>query len=60
MRAGVTVPMKPALSFDHLEATASGDSAYDVGTYKMSIPAGPGRSVEDSGKCTAILKARNG
>lgn len=54
-------PMKPAaFSFDHLEATGSGDSAYDVGTYKMSIPAGPGRSVEDTGKYTAVLRRSAG
>lgn len=50
-------PMKPAsFSFDHLEATASGDSAYDVGTYKMTIPVRPGRDVNDTGKYTVILK----
>jgi uncharacterized protein (TIGR02246 family) len=50
-------PMKPAsFSFDHLEASVSGDSAYDVGTYKMSVPAGPSRSVDDTGKYTAVLK----
>jgi uncharacterized protein (TIGR02246 family) len=49
--------MKPAsFSFDHLDATVSGDFAYDVGTYKMSIPTGPGRKVEDSGKFTVVLK----
>ena len=50
-------PMKPAsFSFDHLEATVSGDSAYDVGTYKMSIPAGKGRNVDETGKYTVVLK----
>jgi len=54
-------PMKPAsFSFDHVEATVSGDSAYDVGTYKMSIPTGPGRSVDDEGKYTAVLKRSAG
>ena len=54
-------PTKPAaFSFDHLEATVSGDSAYDVGTYKMSIPAGPRRSVDETGKYTAVLKRSAG
>ena len=54
-------PMKPAsFSFDHVEATVSGDSAYDVGTYKMTIPTGPGRSVGDEGKYTAVLKRSAG
>jgi len=54
-------PMKPAsFSFDHLEATVSGDSAYDVGTYKMRIPAGPGRSVDESGKYATVLKRSAG
>jgi uncharacterized protein (TIGR02246 family) len=50
-------PMKPtAFTFEHLEANVSGDSAYEVGTYKMSIPARPGRSVDDTGKYSVILK----
>ncbi len=54
-------PMKPtAFTFDHLEATVAGDSAYDVGTYKMSVHAGPGRSVDDTGKYTAVLKRSAG
>jgi uncharacterized protein (TIGR02246 family) len=54
-------PMKPAsFSFDHVEATVAGDSAYDVGTYKMSIPTGPGRSVDDEGKYTVVLKRSAG
>jgi uncharacterized protein (TIGR02246 family) len=54
-------PMKPAaFSFDHLEATVSGDSAYDVGTYKMSISTESGRSLDDTGKYTAILKRSAG
>lgn len=54
-------PMRPAsFSFDHLEATVSGDSAYDVGTYKMSIPREPGRSVADAGKYTAVFKGSTG
>ena len=54
-------PMKPtSFSFNHLEATVSGDSAYDVGTYKMSIPTEPGRTVADAGKYTAVLKRSAG
>jgi uncharacterized protein (TIGR02246 family) len=50
-------PMKPtAFTFDHIEATVLGDSAYDVGTYKVTTLAGPGRSVQDSGKYSVILK----
>jgi ketosteroid isomerase-like protein len=53
--------MRPtAFVFDHLDATVSGDSAYDVGTYKMSIPAGPGRSIDDTGKYTVLLKRSAG
>jgi len=54
-------PMRPsAFTFHHLDATISGDSAYDVGTYKMSIPAGPGRSIDDTGKYTVLLKRSAG
>lgn len=50
-------PMRPtAFTFDHVEATVSGDSAYDVGTYKLTMVAGPGRNVQDSGKYSVILK----
>jgi ketosteroid isomerase-like protein len=54
-------PMRPtAFTFDHLDATVSGDSAYDVGTYKTSIPAGPGRSIDDTGKYVVLLKRSAG
>ena len=54
-------PMKPAsFSFDHLEATVSGDSAFDVGSYQMRIPAGRGRSVDETGKFAAVLKRSAG
>lgn len=54
-------PMKPtSFTFDHLEATASGDYAYDVGTYNLSMLAGPGRRVDDSGKYIAVLKHSDG
>jgi ketosteroid isomerase-like protein len=50
-------PGKPtAFTFDHVEATVSGDSAYDVGTYKLTMLVGPGRNVHDSGKYSVILK----
>jgi uncharacterized protein (TIGR02246 family) len=50
-------PMKPtAFTFDHIEATVLGDSAYDVGTYKMTMPLGPGRDVQDSGKYSVIMR----
>ena len=54
-------PMKPtAFTFDHLEATASGDYAHDVGTYKMSMLAGPSRNADDTGKYSVILKRSDG
>lgn len=54
-------PMQPtAFTFDHLEATVTGDSAYDVGTYKISIAAGPGGNVDETGKYTAVLKRSAG
>ena len=54
-------PMKPTtFTFDHLESTASGDYAYDVGTYKLSMLAGPGRNITDNGKYTAVLKHSSG
>lgn len=50
-------PIRPtAFTFDHVEATVSGDSAYDVGTYKLTMVPGPGRNVQDSGKYSVILK----
>ena len=50
-------PMKPTeFTFDHIEATVLGDSAYDVGTYKLTMVAGEGRNVQDSGKYSVILK----
>ncbi len=45
-----------AFTFDHFEARVTGDSAYDVGTYKMTMAAGPGRSMTDVGKYNVILK----
>jgi uncharacterized protein (TIGR02246 family) len=54
-------PMKPtAFAFDHLEAIASGDYAYDVGTYKLTMLVGPGRNVSDNGKYTTVLKHSDG
>ena len=54
-------PMKPtAFTFDHIEAIASGDYAYDVGTYKLSMLAGPGRNIADNGKYTVVLKHSGG
>ena len=54
-------PMKPrAFTFDHLESAGSGDYAYDVGTYKLSMLAGPGRDITDNGKYTVVLKHSSG
>jgi len=53
-------PMKPReFIFDHLEASVSGDSAHDVGTYKMTIIAA-GHSMHDTGKYSAILRHSDG
>ena len=50
-------PIRPtAFTFDHVEASISGDSAYDVGTYKVTMLPRPGQKVQDSGKYTVILK----
>jgi uncharacterized protein (TIGR02246 family) len=50
-------PMRPtAFTFDHLEATVSGDAAYDVGTYKLSMHTTAGQNVQDRGKYSVILK----
>ena len=45
----------------HLDTRASGDIAYDVGTYRQSLtPAGSTTPVNDSGKYTVILKRSAG
>ena len=43
-----------------LEAKATGDVAYDVGTYKTTLLVGPGKTVHDTGKHSVILKRRDG
>jgi len=45
-----------AFTFNHIEARVAGDAAYDVGTYKMVLAAGPGQTVEDNGKYSVILR----
>jgi uncharacterized protein (TIGR02246 family) len=45
-----------AFTFDHLDSTVAGDTAYDVGTYGMTIAVGPGKSINDTGKYSVILK----
>jgi ketosteroid isomerase-like protein len=45
-----------AFKFEHLESTVAGETAYDVGTYRMTIAAGPGKSINDTGKYSVILK----
>ena len=45
----------------HLESQATGDRAYDVGTYQQSVtPKGATSAVTDSGKYTVILKRVGG
>ncbi len=45
-----------AFTFTHLDSPALGDTAYDVGTYEQTLSIGSGRTVNDSGKYTVILK----
>jgi uncharacterized protein (TIGR02246 family) len=45
-----------AFTFTHLEARIVSDTAYDVGTYKQTLVVGPGRTLEDAGKYSVILK----
>jgi uncharacterized protein (TIGR02246 family) len=45
-----------AFTFDHLESTIAGDTAYDVGTYRMTMAVAPGQMMKDSGKYSVILK----
>ena len=45
----------------HLESQATGDRAYDVGTYQQSVtPKGATSAVTDSGKYAVILKRVGG
>lgn len=43
-------------SFNHLESAIAGDTAYDVGTYRMTLALGPGKTMDDTGKYNVILK----
>ena len=45
-----------AFRFNHIEAKVAGEVAYDVGTYKMLLVAGPGQTIEDIRKYSVILK----
>jgi ketosteroid isomerase-like protein len=45
-----------AFTFTHLESTSSGETAYDVGTYKQTLAVAPGHTVDDMGKYSVILK----
>jgi uncharacterized protein (TIGR02246 family) len=44
----------------HLESHASGDTAYDVGTYNQSLTPAGGAPVSDSGKYVVLLKKAGG
>jgi ketosteroid isomerase-like protein len=45
-----------AFTFTHMESRIVSDTAYDVGTYRQTLAVGPGRTLEDVGKYTVILK----
>jgi ketosteroid isomerase-like protein len=47
-----------AFKLAHLEAVASGDVAYDVGTYTQTVTLADGKALNSSGKYTVILKRR--
>ena len=49
-----------AFTFDHLDSTVAGDTAFDVGTYKLTLAVGPGAKINDSGKYNVILKRTGG
>jgi len=54
-------PLKlTAFPFEHVEAKATGDAAYDVGTYRQTLLIRPGQTVEDAGKFSVILKRTGG
>ena len=48
-----------SFTFDHLESTVAGDTAYDVGSYKQTFVV-PGHTIEDVGKYSVILKRTDG
>ena len=48
-----------SLALTHLESKASGDIAYDVGTYRQTITDGQ-HPMNDTGKYTVILKRSDG
>jgi ketosteroid isomerase-like protein len=43
-------------TFSHLESPVIGDTAYDVGTYKLTMSPAPGVTITDCGKYNVILK----
>jgi ketosteroid isomerase-like protein len=45
-----------AFTFTHLESRIVSDTAYDVGTYRQTLAVSPGRTLEDVGKYSVILK----
>jgi ketosteroid isomerase-like protein len=47
-----------AFKLAHLEAVASGDVGYDVGTYTQTVTLKDGTALNSSGKYTVILKRR--
>jgi len=50
-----------SFTLTHVESHASGDSAYDIGTYKETLtPAGATAPISDTGKYVVILKRTGG
>jgi uncharacterized protein (TIGR02246 family) len=47
-------------SFGHRETRSSGDTAFDVGTYRQTLSAGPTGTVEDRGKYVVLLRREGG
>lgn len=45
-----------AFTFTHLESSVVGNTAYDVGTYKLTMLPVPGVTINESGKYSVILK----
>ena len=45
-----------AFTFTHLESPVVGNTAYDVGTYKLTMSPVPGVTINDTGKYNVILK----
>ena len=49
-----------AFTFTHIEATTSGELAYDVGTYEQTLSLPGGQTTTDKGKYVAVVKRAQG